>query len=83
VNGIKPVLLQDWETREIVSQRHVEIAVEIMIAQCRVDWNSTFTPDGSLLIVLLPVVYVVAIKSDIATKGDEVRMSCGNARTNC
>src|SRR5262245_66215807 len=54
-----------------------------MISQGWIDGNAPLSPDGRLLIVLLPVVCIVTAKSDITVEDDEVRSGLGNSAHQC
>ena len=73
-DGIEAVVGKLWEAREIVWQRDVGIALEIVVSEDRVDGNIVITPDFSFSVIDGPIVGAVSGVDNVSFDGDERRM---------
>src|SRR5690242_3041546 len=67
-----------WVTSKVICQADTRVAVQIMVPERREYTNVLLPPGGGFVVIDLPIIGIVAVVSDVATNGHEVRMRIGD-----
>ena len=70
-NGIESASIEVREAGEVISKRGFLVALQVVIAKCRINRNIVFKPDFGFGIPDLPVLRVFAAVDDVASDRNE------------
>src|SRR5271156_3298822 len=82
-DGIIAVVLQVREVLEIIGERNSLIAVELMVAERRINRNLFLSPPCGFAVPHLPVVLIGAFIDEVASERDERGIGLGNRLYQC
>ena len=72
--GIKAALLDFRKTGEVIGEGSLQVAMQIVIAENRIEGNVVLAPDSGFRVPDLPVLGIVAVVNDVPADGDESRI---------